>query len=146
MPSHECLAGWLQVADLIKGEAVALIALERKTVVGAVDCTVMPGALDPATATSERCRVFLENLFVLPKHRRRGIARQLVVGAEAFAKKRGATAITLQVEAKNTPAIDLYRKCGFEEERGSGSQDEGLGGALLRSLGMGKRSMVKYIA
>jgi len=53
------------------------------------------------------------NVAVLPEYRRRGIARQLVETTIAFAKKRGATSLALDVIAGNLPAITLYTSLGF---------------------------------
>jgi hypothetical protein len=50
---------------------------------------------------------------VLPEYRGRGLARQLVTACVDFAKKRGATAVALDVVAGNTPAYTLYEKLGF---------------------------------
>ncbi len=54
------------------------------------------------------------NVAVLPQHRRRGIARQLVRAAIELARERGARRITLDVLADNVPAYALYTKLGFE--------------------------------
>ncbi len=53
-------------------------------------------------------------LYVLPDHRRRGIATALLKIAEDWGKARGDQQIGLQVFADNTAAIALYRKLGFE--------------------------------
>jgi hypothetical protein len=51
---------------------------------------------------------------VLPAYRRRGIGHQLLEAAIQHAQLRGATVITLEVIAGNTPAYQLYRQRGFE--------------------------------
>lgn len=89
--------------------------------------------------------MFLKNLFVLPEERRRGIARELVKGAEVFARKENAGTICLDVARKNAAARELYLGCGFEEAERPGPVEGGMGGALLKSLGMGKRYMVKRV-
>lgn len=87
----------------------------------------------------------MKNLFVLPDARRRGIARELVKGAEAFARREKAGMMCLDVARKNTAARELYFSCGFKEVERPGPVEGGMGGALLKSLGMGKRYMVKSI-
>lgn len=47
--------------------------------------------------------------------RRQGLARRIVGSLLEQARLAGATRSYLQVEAENTPAIALYRACGFEE-------------------------------
>lgn len=54
------------------------------------------------------------NVAVLPSHRRRGIARQLVEAALTIPRSRDAHAVVLDVIAGNTPAYQLYRSLGFE--------------------------------
>ena len=90
-----------------------------------------------------RSQVFLKNLFVIPELRRRGIARKLVEGAEAFAKKEKAGVLCLQVDRKNVAARELYYTCGFDDVEPPGPIEGGLGGALLKALGMGKNFMAK---
>lgn len=104
-----------------------------------------PGAVAPFLQQRQTRQVFLKNLFVLPEERRRGIARELVKGAEAFARKEKAAAICLDVGRKNAAARELYLSCGFEEAERPGPVEGGVGGALLKSLGMGKRYMVKVL-
>ncbi|MEL6381259.1 MAG: GNAT family N-acetyltransferase [Cyanobacteria bacterium J06626_18] len=53
-------------------------------------------------------------LYVLPDHRRRGIATALLKIAQDWGTARGDQQIGLQVFADNAAAIALYRKLGFE--------------------------------
>lgn len=187
----------MQVADLVNGDVVALIALEgndKNNIVGAVDCSIQPavtarlenglvhqaagpsqwghairrgtvGRRDFKTETqherqqaigrntrqdnarsgpgngSSRPSVFLGNLFVLPEHRRQGIGRELVKGAEAFAKAKGAGTICMEVARSNASAMDLYRSCGFKERGAGGS----IGEVVMIALGMGNTQMTKDI-
>lgn len=144
------------MADLVSREAVALIALERGLIVGTVDCIIQPSEqrtgmdrlrerAEKESGKTPRPRVFLKNLFVLPEHRRRGVAVRLVEEAEAFARREGAETLCLQVARKNAPAKKLYVACGFEEVESPGQEENGLGGLLLRSLGMGKIYMAKRV-
>lgn len=144
------------MADLVSREAVALIALERGLIIGTVDCIIQPseqgtgmnrleGRAEKESGETPRTRVFLKNLFVLPEHRRRGVAIRLVEEAEAFARRQGAEIICLQVARKNAPARKLYVACGFEEVETLGQEENGIGGLLLRSLGMGKIYMDKRV-
>lgn len=89
--------------------------------------------------------MFLKNLFVLPEDRRRGIARELVKGAELLARQEGAGTVCLDVARKNVAARELYCSCGFEEIERPGPVEGGMGGAFLKSLGMGKKYMVKKV-
>jgi ribosomal-protein-alanine N-acetyltransferase len=48
-----------------------------------------------------------------PEFRRRGFGRALMQQALAYAKEHSARHILLEVRRSNTPAIRLYRDCGF---------------------------------
>jgi mycothiol synthase len=51
---------------------------------------------------------------VVPKHRRRGLGRELVLKALLEAKAAGEPQVMLAVDARNRPARELYRGLGFE--------------------------------
>jgi len=58
----------------------------------------------------------LRSLAVLPKFRRRSIARSLIAGAEKQMLQDGCLKISLNVMSSNPVAISLYRSCGFVQE------------------------------
>jgi len=53
-------------------------------------------------------------LFVHPDHRRQGLGQQLLTGLLRSARSRGLAWATLEVSEKNTAALALYQKFGFE--------------------------------
>ena len=57
----------------------------------------------------------LNDLFVAPDSRRRGVAEGLMEHAAAFAKEAGAARLNLQTEATNENAQALYKKLGWQE-------------------------------
>lgn len=57
---------------------------------------------------------FVSDLVVLSRYRRRGIGRQLLARAEAFARDAGATEMRIGVLARNQAARHLYLSAGFE--------------------------------
>ncbi len=57
----------------------------------------------------------LAGVYVLPAHRRGGVARQLVTSTIAWCRERGCTEIRLQASKAAEP---LYRALGFEDVRG----------------------------
>lgn len=50
---------------------------------------------------------------VAPEHRRRGLARRLLVHTEESLRKRNINTISLEVRADNLPAQTLYRQLGY---------------------------------
>jgi ribosomal protein S18 acetylase RimI-like enzyme len=59
---------------------------------------------------------FLTELYVAAAHRRRGIGRQGLDAAQAFAKRGGAHALHLLVRHDNAPARRLYDDAGFKTQ------------------------------
>lgn len=59
---------------------------------------------------------YIMMLYVIPEHRRRGIATALLKTAQRWATQRGDRQIGLQVFADNTAALALYRKLGYQTQ------------------------------
>jgi ribosomal-protein-alanine N-acetyltransferase len=57
--------------------------------------------------------VHVLNLAVRPEHRRRGVARALMMEASARGRANGAALLTLEVRRTNEAALELYRTLGF---------------------------------
>jgi GNAT superfamily N-acetyltransferase len=55
-------------------------------------------------------------LYVMPQHRRQGIGSALVRHAEQWTKQRGDRKISLQVFVQNQPALNLYKKLGYQPQ------------------------------
>lgn len=53
------------------------------------------------------------NIAVLPEYRRQGIATRLLQTVAEFAKIQGSERCELEVNTANTPAIEMYTKCGY---------------------------------
>ena len=59
---------------------------------------------------------YIQTLEVLPEHRRRGIARELLARVEDSAREAGALSIWLHVDTENTPALQLYKAHGYSQQ------------------------------
>lgn len=59
---------------------------------------------------------YVTNIAVTESARKRGIGKALVLKALENSKNNGASFLSLEVRLSNTPAITLYRNCGFESE------------------------------
>jgi len=57
--------------------------------------------------------MWLEELYVEPSYRSRGVGRALLSAAAAAARARGARTLDLEVEASHTRAANLYAREGF---------------------------------
>lgn len=56
------------------------------------------------------------NICVINKYRRRGIASKLLETVAEFALENEAERCELEVNTANVPAVELYRKCGYDVE------------------------------
>ena len=57
----------------------------------------------------------LQVISILPEHRGKNYAKDLLMKAEDVAREHGAKKITLQVEEVNTLAMKTYLKNGYQE-------------------------------
>ncbi len=57
----------------------------------------------------------ITNIAVSPEMRRGGLGEKLLTLLADISREKGMRSITLEVRVSNTPAIALYKKCGFEE-------------------------------
>lgn len=60
--------------------------------------------------------LILNDLFVAPEHRGRGVSRLLMNAALAFAKQAGAVSLTLETAKTNSTARALYESLGYERD------------------------------
>lgn len=76
--------------------------------------------LYPAFSSVSAHRIWILNdLFVAPEARHRGVARQLMDRARAFALETGARRLVLETAEDNHPAQTLYESLGYARETGT---------------------------
>lgn len=56
---------------------------------------------------------FIDELYIVPSHRRRGFGRQTMSFVEQEARKLGVNAIHLEIDPGNNSALELYRRTGY---------------------------------
>ncbi|MBL0715492.1 MAG: GNAT family acetyltransferase [Desulfosarcina sp.] len=61
-------------------------------------------------------RGWINYLAVSPRHRRKGLGRQMLAAAEERLRSLGCPKINLQVRRTNTAVINFYRNAGFDED------------------------------
>jgi len=66
----------------------------------------------PIYKRSKNCR--LQDIYVLPGHRKKGLAGNMIENAIAFAKKKKCDSIAVKVNEQNKTAIRRYKKSGFK--------------------------------
>ena len=106
VPSDDYLRSLLQKEDFI-----ALVAFaENGGVVAGLT------AYELQKFERERKEIYIYDLAVSQKHRRKGIATQLIRELRQIGKKRGAYVIFVQADPGDTPAIKLYESLGIRED------------------------------
>ena len=98
---------FVNAESAMEGRSICLVAKEAEP-----PCRIL-GTAD--LVPKDDGSVLLNNVFVLPKARGKGVAGKLVKEAEEIAKQR-ATKITLSVDTTNTPAVSLYQKLAYETQ------------------------------
>ena len=58
---------------------------------------------------------FIDELYVDAARRRRGFGRQAVESVERKAREMGVNALHLEVDDGNAPALELYRRAGYQD-------------------------------
>jgi ribosomal protein S18 acetylase RimI-like enzyme len=58
---------------------------------------------------------FIDELYIAPPYRRRGLGRMAMEFAEKRAKELGVNAVHLEVDDGNDPAMELYRRIGYAD-------------------------------
>jgi aminoglycoside 3-N-acetyltransferase I len=95
---------------LAKEHVIALVAMAGEELLG--------GLVAYELDKFERARreLYIYDLAVDKKHRRRGIATALIENLRTIAAQRGAWVIYVQADHDDDPAITLYDKLGVREE------------------------------
>lgn len=87
-----------------------------EAVVAELEGTAAGFALFFGTFSTWLCRpgLWLEDLYVLPEHRRAGVGRVLLSHLAELALERGCGRLEWSALHSNTPALDFYEKLGAE--------------------------------
>ena len=100
-PSHSREELHATLQDAISDGGAVLLALEGERPVGFAQCAMR--------------RDYLEGIFVLPEHRRRGIARRLVDACQSWAQLQGCKEFASDCELDNLESQRFHQACGFTE-------------------------------
>ncbi len=85
------------------------------------DCGIFVGAffenkmVGYASAYAVEYSAFMNNIGVHPGYRQLGIGEELMLQVEKQAVEKGAAVLSLEVRTKNTVAIEMYTKLGYEK-------------------------------
>jgi GNAT superfamily N-acetyltransferase len=106
-PAPEAVERWMR-EQVITERMRVYVAGPGDRVHGVCSVSVVPASLTLRTVW------LLRDLYVSPDARRGGVADALLAHIADAARTDGAHRISLQTEAGNTRALDLYAKAGFE--------------------------------
>lgn len=101
------------VHNLAYPGGLSLGAFDGDALVGFAEATLW----DESGMRKDLKTVCLDNIFVSPVYRRRGIAAKLFAEVERWATKIGAVRLELHTWAFNQGAIAMYRAMGMTEQR-----------------------------
>jgi len=88
-------------------QAYSVLAFDGDAPVGLVNC------IEGFSTFACKPLVNVHDVAVLPSHRGRGIAEQMLAETERLARERGAVKMTLEVLSGNASAKRLYERIGF---------------------------------
>lgn len=97
---------------LMRDKVKVLVAELKGEIIGYL--VLMLGVKDSSTGYPH---AWIFDLFVKEEYRRKGVAKKLLKIAEDIAARSGYRYIGLTVTSENTPAVNLYTKLGYLEER-----------------------------
>lgn len=95
---------------LAKPYFIALTAMSDDDVVGAL------AAYELEKFEQDRREIYIYDLAVSERHRRKGVAKSLISELKRIAKQRKAYVIFVQADPPDTAAIRLYESLGTKEE------------------------------
>lgn len=95
---------------LSKPHFIALVAMDAEQVVGGI------AAYELEKFEQVRKEIYIYDLAVDEKHRRKGIATGLILELKRLAKERQAYVIYVQADLVDEPAIKLYESLGTRED------------------------------
>lgn len=95
---------------LLDEKFIALVARLDGEMVGAL------AGYELVKFEAERSEIYIYDLAVREEYRRRGVATALIEALKPIARKKGASAIFVQADPPDAPAVALYDKLGTREE------------------------------
>lgn len=91
---------------------VVFLAQEENSLIGFAQCGLRHDYVEGAYTSPVG---YLEGIFVLPEHRRRGIARRLVDACQSWAQMQGCKEFASDCELDNLESQRFHQACGFAE-------------------------------
>lgn len=118
LPSNEEAARRFLHARLVRGDAVIFLAFAEDSTQKHTRAALGFTLLYPTwSSLSQRRWWNLNDLYVVPEARKRGVARALMERARRLAEETGASGLGLETAQDNFPAQKLYEQLGWKREQ-----------------------------
>ena len=112
-PHHTPDAMRVEMAETLEmPDAAFFLAFAEKTAVGFAQCQLRR---DYVEGTDSSPVGYLEGIYVLPGHRRQGIAKALLSACESWAKSMGCREFASDCELTNKDSLRFHLNVGFRE-------------------------------
>ena len=112
-PHHTPDAMRAEMAETLEmPDAAFFLAFAEKTAVGFAQCQLRH---DYVEGTDSSPVGYLEGIYVLPGHRRQGIAKALLSACESWAKSMGCREFASDCELTNKDSLRFHLNVGFRE-------------------------------
>ena len=112
-PHHTPDAMRAEMAETLEmSDAAFFLAFAEKTAVGFAQCQLRR---DYVEGTDSSPVGYLEGIYVLPGHRRQGIAKALLSACESWAKSMGCREFASDCELTNKDSLRFHLNVGFRE-------------------------------
>lgn len=99
--------------DAINSDNCALyIAMDKEQAIGFAQCGLRH---DYVEGTNSSPVGYLEGIFVAEEYRKKGVARELLEGCQAWAKEQGCKEFASDCELSNETSLNFHLKLGFQE-------------------------------
>ncbi|MCK4245471.1 MAG: GNAT family N-acetyltransferase [Candidatus Omnitrophica bacterium] len=97
--------------DLTFKDRAIFIAVKNDKIIG----MVLGKIVNTLSIIKFEKRGYISNLYILPRYRRKGIAKKLVRELIEWFRANNIKSLRLEVYSKNKPALNIYHKSGFKE-------------------------------
>jgi ribosomal protein S18 acetylase RimI-like enzyme len=97
--------------DLTFKDRAIFIAIENDKIIG----IILGKIIDTLSIAKFKKRGYISNLYILPEHRRKGVAKRMVRELMRWFKVNNIKNLRLEVYSKNRPALNVYNELGFKE-------------------------------
>lgn len=99
-------------AILAHPDRLVLVAREDDAVVGFAEAAIRRDYVNGCETSPVG---FVEGIYVMPDHRRHGVARALIAAVESWARERGLTELASDALLENVRSHAMHRGLGFAE-------------------------------